>query len=565
LRRIGIEVIPISIDWGPFLDELFIHYDFDLCYFDFYSQEADPDWSKVYSENGSFNFFGYNTSMDWNEELGTGKNEWYLQQGKLFMPPWSEERIQHYWEWEQYLMDEILPLLPTYLPISYTATWSNLEGYETSEGLKTNWGKLSWEGLHEGQENASEIAITRNFNENLNPINRFWSKNSIPFYIFDGLITYDADINFYPHLAYDWTFLNNTHLRMTLREKIKWQTDLEGLFPDEYFDADDVVFTYYVLKYLSNFKYEYTWIEEVKKVNQYTVDFYIDQDSTTPENEPYAPLFKFLVREILPEHYLNQTQLPDGTTPDITHNSWALFSSNCFGTSLFELSTLYENEANLQFFEDCWWFDPSVDKTGMDFENRFGDYSGGITKLKIRKIVDTDQIYSQFALGQLDLINIGSNLILRNKYLENANYTVYEVKPYNFALLGYNMREDRPYIGSREPAPGDPSMTIGLAIRKAISYAIDREVINQVMYGGEFIIQDHPIYQRISKWCNPNIIRYNYDLDKAREYMRIAGFGEEFVPEGLSPWEITGIVFSSVLVVGTISFISYRLYKKGKI
>jgi hypothetical protein len=25
-------------------------------------------------------------------------------------------------------------------------------------------------------------------------------------------------------------------------------------------------------------------------------------------------------------------------------------------------------------------------------------------------------------------------------------------------------------------------------------------------------------------WCNPNIIRYNHDLDKAREYMELAGF-----------------------------------------
>jgi hypothetical protein len=84
------------------------------------------------------------------------------------------------------------------------------------------------------------------------------------------------------------------------------------------------------------------------------------------------------------------------------------------------------------------------------------------------------------------------------------------------------------------------------------------------MYGGEFLLQDYPIYQRLSKWCNPNIIRYNHNLDKAREYMRIAGYGEEFIPEGLSPLQITGIVFSFIIVVGAFPTASYWLYKKNK-
>ena len=175
------------------------------------------------------------------------------------------------------------------------------------------------------------------------------------------------------------------------------------------------------------------------------------------------------------------------------------------------------------------------------------------------------QMYAQFELGQLDILNLQTNLYMKEKFQENPSYMIYVINPFCYSFLGYNLREDRPIIGNCTLAPGDSSITVGLAVRKAISYAIDRDEINQVLFGGNFILQDYPIYQKTAKWCNPNIIRYNHNLDKAREYMRIAGFGEDFVPEKLSKWEITGIVFSAVIVVGIFPIVSYRMYKKSKV
>ena len=92
------------------------------------------------------------------------------------------------------------------------------------------------------------------------------------------------------------------------------------------------------------------------------------------------------------------------------------------------------------------------------------------------------------------------------------------------------MRPVRPFIGDRTPTTGDPSISIGLAVRKAISYAIDREEINNIIHGGEYTITDYPIYQKMGIWCNPNIIRYNYNLDKAREYLSLIGFQTTISP-----------------------------------
>ncbi|NHJ32079.1 MAG: hypothetical protein FK732_04385 [Asgard group archaeon] len=562
LARIGIRVIPKFVEWGFFVNDLLFLHNWDLIYVGLVGGEIDPDWTGMYSQDAILNVFGYDVSMDWDDELGNGINEWYLKQGTLLMPPHSGERIQHYWDWEQYLMNELLPLQPTFTPELHTVTWSNLQGYDINEDLKTNWGKLSWNGKHYGQENTSRIIISENPWITVNPLFGFWQPTAdIPNKVMDSLVSFDKDLNFYPHLADSLDFINETHLRMSLRENIKWQTDPEGLFPNEYFDADDVIFSFHAWKHVSDIRHTFFWLEDIKKIDQYTVDFFIDQDPTTSENEPYAPLFRGLIAEIVPEHYLNQTQLLDGKTPDPSHNSWTTFSTHCFGTSLFELSPLYNPiETNLLLFEDCWLLDPAVDKSNMDFERRFGNFSGGITDLKIRTMSDLTARFLEFELGNLDLIQFGGNFKKRDEYLENLETLVFEELNYFYGFLAYNMRESRGVLGSREPCQDDPSITKGLAVRKAISYAINRVEINQVIFGGEYSIQDYPIYQRMSKWCNPNIIRYNHDLEKAREYMVKAGYGE-FTPDRLNKLEITGIVFSAALVTGIISSLVYWLNK----
>ena len=86
------------------------------------------------------------------------------------------------------------------------------------------------------------------------------------------------------------------------------------------------------------------------------------------------------------------------------------------------------------------------------------------------------------------------------------------------------MRSNRPYIGDPTPCPGDPSISRGLALRKAICYASDREEVSIVIHRGNFTIAHWPIPQKLDGWCNPNIIKYNFDMDDAREYMAKANF-----------------------------------------
>ena len=560
--RIGINIQIYTFPYNIFISELIRNqqFDWDISYVGWTAGEGDPDWSEVYGEKGSLNVAGYDTSMDWDEELGTGRNEWYLQNGISIMPPESEERVQHYWDWEQYLMSELLPCQPTFIPKELMATWSNLQGYDYEEGLQTSWGKMGFTGLHTGQNNPNELVVSGKDWFNLNPIFDTGINYDIVNKIMDRIYMYDSDLIHYPHLATDITSINDTHIRIKIREGVKWHTDPDGIYTNEYLDVDDFYFSLYSYKYLSDTSNLYFWLKDMVKVDQYTLDIFIDRNTSTPENEPYAPFQKFLRVHILPEHYLNQTQLFDGQTPDIYHSSWNRFSSEAFGTGLFELESHIDGvQTILSVVNDCWYLDTTVNKTDMDFENRFGDYSGGLNKLKVRAITNKIAEISEFERGKVDMCIISSYFDKRDEYLQDSDFNVYSNF---FDILGYNMRENRDHIGSRDPCPGDSDMTVGLAIRKAISYALDRQEINEVLYGGEYVITNYPIYEGMGRWRNPNIIRYEHNLDTARELMVKANYSRDTnMPDSFNGWEIAGLVLTSVFIAGVIVFTFFKTKK----
>ncbi|MFW9923713.1 MAG: ABC transporter substrate-binding protein [Candidatus Thorarchaeota archaeon] len=554
VARIGINVDFIVQDWPTFVGELIAFRNFDICYVSLSRMGMDPNPTGIYNENGSLNIFGYNTDMDWNETLGTGTNEWYMKQGLLIMPPDGEERVHHYWAWEQYLMDKILPCVPLFAPQRYDVCWSNLVGYNISKGILQSWGDMTWDGVHSGQEDTSELVISDNAWSDLNPLFQDDSSSSfISKAIMNSLLYFDSDCSIWPHLAESYEMIDNTHFRIKCREGIKWQEDPDGLFPDEYFDARDVYFTYKTLISISS-DIRLPWLDDLVIIDNYTIDFYIDSNPDTPQKEPYAPFIYELGYLILPEHYLNQTQLGDGVTPDICHSSWRTFAINPFGTGLFEFTDFVMGEETiLTIFPDCWQLNESItNDANLNWHERFGDYSGGLNTLRIRIIDNILELY-EFKYGFVDIISISDLSDLVTPYFPENNYKIQSEITGGFGFFGFNMRPVRPIIGSLSLCAGDPSMTIGLAVRKAIAYALDRAEINQVIHNNEMIITDYPINPQSKIWNNPNIIRYNHDLDLAIQYMnKIQCINCSSTPPASFP---TLLVFLSIFTLYTTSII----------
>ena len=125
LARIGINLDVIKVDM-PDGDTTKIR-DYDLTIIEFQDYMIDdPFFSDFYRENRSYNLFGYHTSMDWDEELRTGKNEWFIDNGLQMISNNSQEKITHCWQWQDYLLDNILPCLPLFTKSENKSTFQVL-------------------------------------------------------------------------------------------------------------------------------------------------------------------------------------------------------------------------------------------------------------------------------------------------------------------------------------------------------------------------------------------------------------------------------------------------------
>jgi len=560
LARIGIDVKVIIQDWPTYVGEIIAFRDFDIIYTGFESGTLDPpsyqSYYDCYDENATLNLFGYDTSLDWDDELGAGLNEWYLKQMASITPPNSEERIQLYWDWEQYFMDKICPMIPTFIPKTYEATWANLQGYSYRDGLLQSWGKMNWMDEHKGQESTDEIVINDKQWSDLNPIFQEDSaSNFISKALMDPLIYFDSDSSVWPHLAQSLTYLNDTTIEIVTRDGIKWNADFEGNFTNEYFDIRDVYFTLYAWKHVSNDIHSWDWIKDMEVIDNKTMRIYVDGDKTNPGNNVYPYALSALSTLILPEHYLNQTQLVDGITPDITHTSWTAFATHAFGTGLFEMGDIIEGiYTELQIRTDYWGFDEiTTNDPELNWLNRFGDFSNIIDKLKIAIIPDRNIAIYLFKAGKLDIVDITDFYYIREEMEENSDFTVQSDLGADYEFFGFNLRESRPQVGDRSLITIDPTITKGLALRKAMSYAVDRNEINKIVHGDEYYINIWPINPTMGIWCNPNIIRYNFDFDKANMYMCKAGFG----PFNCAPSQNASISssVSEIIYFGIISVV----------
>ena len=556
LAKIGIAVDVQIQEWFTFVNNLLYDRNFDIYTVAMTGSSLDPDFSDIYAENATLNVFGYNTSMDYNATLGTGINEWYLQEGKMIMPPDSQERIDHYWEWENYFMDKLMPIIPLYTPKNYNALWSNLEGYNYSANrnrlsevrtLLQQWGKMYWNGLHSGQMSTSEIIIANSIWSTLNPLGVYDSVNR--FYIdtvTDPMIWFDPNCKAQPHILTDWVHINDTHVRLSIREGIKWQTDPDGLFTNEYLDAKDIYFTLYCYKYISSDSYSWSWLKDITIVDDFTLDIYIDYDSMTLENEPYHQYLLYLSNPILPEHYLNQTQIFDGVTPDQTHPSWLKYTENVFGTGLFEIiDSIPGIGMNLTVFPDCWWLNSSITSDpSLDWINRFGAFSGGLSDLKIKTIADINDRIAEFNKGTLDLVSM-DNSTIRADYLYNSSIEIQNAKMAYFPYIGFNGASSRGTpLQNSNPCPFKPEISIGLAVRKAIAHALDKEIIKG-FHDELAVVNDAPIHGSLGMWVNPNVIKYDYNLTKAKEYLLFAGYDAGLDSDGDGLTDLTELNVTS--------------------
>lgn len=570
LEEIGIAVNLSIVHLGTFTLEILTYHNYDLCYVTTTtSTPYVPDIMRFFGEDNTFNWHGYNETMDWNETLGAGTNQWYVDQDEPLTMSDSEERRENMMAWQEYVMSDLLLTMPGLSSTAPSVSWSNLLDYDPNYGLAKSWGKMSWNGLHENQSSTTELKIANDNNwSTLNPLdenneidNMIWNQ------ILEPVVSNDYDTGLWPHLAESFTQIDDNRLRLELRQGIKWQLDPDGMFPNEYLDVKDVFFTYYCFEefYNNNTVWD-NEVEDMVILDDYTIDLIFDENVDN---------FQTILRlPILPEHYLNQTQFADGITPNYRHSSWDKFREQAFGTGALQykdssIGEFYE----LETFSDSWLLDPTLTSDpNLDFVNRFGDE----WNLDTVKFVILNETESKIAFenGSIDLIDMSTAYYYYADYLNDIDYNLYLKLRKVFSLYGFNVRPNRATpIQDFSPCPYNSDMSIGLAVRKAIAYATDKESINNDVRNGTFHINHHPIQDNYVYWKNPEVPKYDYNLTKAKELMIEAGFNitldsdgdgltnfYEFSVSGTNPYKTDsdgdGISDPEELVLGVDGFIT---------
>ncbi|MGB9667374.1 MAG: peptide-binding protein [Thermosulfidibacteraceae bacterium] len=289
--------------------------------------------------------------------------------------------------------------------------------------------------------------------------------------VFNGLLKYDGNLNVVGDLAESWEIKNGGKtLVFHLKKNVYWQDGKP-------FTARDVIFTYKKVidpKVATPYSGEFMLVKRVIAPNDYTV--------IVEYKKPYAFSLVSWMMGIMPEHLLSKE--------DINTSKYNRYP---VGTGPFILER---------------W------ETGRFIELRANpNYHGGkpkIDRIIYRIIPDSSTMFMELKAGKLDYMNLSPFQYSRqfnNRYLLE-NFVRYRYPSFSYTYLGLNIRLD---------------IFKDKRVRKALCYAIDREMIVKVVLLG-FGSVSNGIFPPSSLSYNPNVKPFPYDPKKALSLLREAGW-----------------------------------------
>ncbi|MCE7741123.1 MAG: hypothetical protein GOP50_01570, partial [Candidatus Heimdallarchaeota archaeon] len=217
LAKIGIDVTVIVEEWSVFVGTLLLTHDFDLVVVGFSGAGASPDLRHIYTVNGSLNLFQLDYDLPYYNESEDLQN----LGAELVVP---EERRLIYNEWQELMMDKIIPLLPLYTPKSYVGTWANLEGYNISYGIIDSLPYMIYDGFHTNQVSLDEFRIADANWRDLNPLFTYDTSSSFIWRLMaEPIVQFDPTlVPTSAGLVYDWEEVEENHFKFYMRDNIYW-------------------------------------------------------------------------------------------------------------------------------------------------------------------------------------------------------------------------------------------------------------------------------------------------------------------------------------------------------
>jgi len=299
----------------------------------------------------------------------------------------------------------------------------------------------------------------------------------------------------------------------------KWEVNKDGtvwifhIKDAKWFDgkpvsADDVVFTYNQIYYNPNIPSsakDVLTVEgkpfKVEKVDDKTVKF------TLPK--PFAVFLNAVSQPILPKHVLEKS-VKEGKFP----STWTVNTdpTQIIGTGPYKLVKYVQGQYVIYQRNPYYW---EKDEKGQKLPY--------IVSIKSQIIKDPDVSLVKFLSGESDIYGVRATDL--SKLLENAkkgDYTIYNLGATPSTLfLFFNQNPKAPIEKYKL------KWFQNTKFRQAISYAVDREGIKNIVYNGLAT----PIYTAVTpadrRLYDENYYpKYPYNLQKAKEILLSIGFKE---------------------------------------
>ncbi|MEN9869449.1 MAG: hypothetical protein RLZZ171_432 [Cyanobacteriota bacterium] len=320
-----------------------------------------------------------------------------------------------------------------------------------------------------------------------------------------------------PALAESWDISDdNLEIVYTLRPNLKW-SDGQPL------TAEDVVFTYNQLYLNPDIP---TGMQDVLKIGEsgaFPQVTKIDERQvkfTVPE--PFAPFLGVTGASIFPAHVLKETVKQKDESGNLKFlSTWSVDTppAEIVASGAYKLKS-YATAQRLVFEENPYYWKKDAVNKDIPYIKRV-----------IWEIVEsTDTFLTQFRSGSLNSVEVKPEYFsLLKKEEEKGNFKIYNGGPdYTTSYLTFNLNTGK-QNGKPVVNPIKSRWFNNLNFRQAVAYALNRQRMVKNIYRGlgqpqqSFISVQSPFY-------NPDLKGYDYNLEKAKQLLKEAGF--KYNPQG---------------------------------
>lgn len=291
--------------------------------------------------------------------------------------------------------------------------------------------------------------------------------------IFNKLLKYNANLDLEGELVERWQISSDSKtITFTLKPNLQW-ADGKPL------TSQDVMFTWQA-------------VTNEKTASPYASDYQLVKNATAPDprtfivtyDQAYAPaLDSWAGLQILPKHLLENQDL---------HTS--AFARKPIGSHFYQL--------------DKWNSGENI-KLSKNPKSVLGE--ANIEQLVTRIIPDNSAQFLELMADNIDSMGLDpikySRIIPSRPELQEK-LALYKELGNSYTYMGFNLKH-KPFDDLR--------------VRLAINYAIDKQEIIDGVYLGLGINIASP-YKPGTRWSNPTLKPYTYDVEKAKALLKEAGF-----------------------------------------